>query len=133
VIDRYNAQAQYEFERIRDFLILHYKATARAGTPFWDYCRTMSIPDRLAEVMELFRDSGRFYREPDEMFALTSWVQVMLGQHIEPTRYHPLVDALSEAQLEEFVGGVRRVIANCVEAMPPHEAFIARHCQAAPR
>ena len=133
VIDRYNAQAQYEFERIRDFLILHYKATERAGTPFWDYCRTMTIPDRLTEVIELFRDSGRFYREPDEMFALTSWVQVMLGQQVEPRRYHPLVDALSDAQLEEFVGGVRRVIENCVGAMPQHEDFIARCCQAAPR
>jgi tryptophan halogenase len=130
VVDRYNAQARFEYERIRDFLILHYCATERDDSPFWNYCRTMSIPAQLEKVMRLFRDSGRFYRDAEEMFAVTSWVQVMLGQHIQPQRYHPLVDQMSDAQLGEFVGGIRNVIATCVDAMPRHEQFIARYCAA---
>ena len=130
VVDRYNAQARFEYERIRDFLILHYKATERSDSPFWDYCRTMSIPDELEATMRLFRDSGRFYRHAEEMFAVTSWVQVMLGQNIQPQRYHPLVDQMPDAQLHDFVGGIRKVIATCVEAMPRHEQFIARYCAA---
>ena len=130
VVDRYNAQARFEYERIRDFLILHYKATERSDSPFWDYCRTMSIPDELEATMRLFRDSGRFYRHAEEMFAVTSWVQVMLGQNIQPQRYHPLVDQMPDAQLHEFVGGIRKVIATCVDAMPRHEQFIARYCAA---
>jgi tryptophan 7-halogenase len=132
VIDRYNEQARFEFERIRDFLILHYCATERDDTPFWNYCRTMSIPDRLAHVIDLFRDSGRFYRDAEEMFAVTSWVQVMLGQRIDPRRWHPLVDQMPDAQLADFVGGIRKVIATCVDAMPSHEKFIARFCAADP-
>ena len=128
--ERYNAQAAFEFERIRDFLILHYCATERGDTPFWDYCRTMRIPASLAENIRLFRDSGRFFRNAEEMFAVTSWVQVMLGQHIVPRSYHPVVDQMPEHQLSEFVDGVRNVIAACVDAMPLHEQFIARHCQA---
>ena len=131
VVDRYNAQSRFEYERIRDFLILHYKATERSDTPFWNYCRTMSIPAQLEQVIDLFRDSGRFYRDAEEMFAVTSWVQVMLGQRVQPRRYHPLADQLSDAQLEEFVGGVKKVISGCVEAMPMHAAFIARYCAAA--
>ena len=130
VIDRYNTQARFEYERIRDFLILHYKATERDDSPFWDYCRTMSIPAQLESVIGLFRDSGRFYRDAEEMFAVTSWVQVMLGQNIQPRRYHPMVDRMPQAQLEELVGGVRKVIATCVAAMPRHEQFIARYCAA---
>jgi tryptophan halogenase len=130
VIDRYNAQAIFEFERIRDFLILHYHATERNDTPFWNHCRTMDIPARLEDTIRLFRDSGRFFRDAEEMFAITSWVQVMLGQHIQPRKYHPVVDLLSDAQLDEFVGGVRDVIATCVDAMPTHEQFIARYCTA---
>jgi len=130
VVDRYNAQARFEYERIRDFLILHYKATERSDSPFWDYCRTMSIPDELEATMRLFRDSGRFYRHAEEMFAVTSWVQVMLGQNIQPQRYHPLVDQMPDAQLHDFVGGIRKVIATCVDAMPRHEQFIARYCAA---
>ena len=66
----------------------------------------------------------------EEMFAVTSWVQVMLGQHVQPRRYHPIADQMPDAQLEEFVGGVKKVIASCVDAMPRHEQFIARYCAA---
>jgi len=128
--DHYNAEAAFEIERIRDFLILHYCATQRRDSEFWKYCAHMSIPAELDEKIRLFRDSGRFYRDANEMFALTSWVQVMIGQHIVPTGYHPLVDAMTETELEQFGESVRGVIAACVAAMPPHEQFIARCCQA---
>ena len=131
LIDRYNRQAAWEIERIRDFLILHYHATERTDTPFWNYCRTMSVPQELKDNMDLFRDSGRFYRESDELFALTSWVQVMLGQGITPRTYHPLVDTLSDAELDEFVGGIKTLMERCVAAMPLHADFIARNCAAA--
>jgi tryptophan 7-halogenase len=130
LIDRYNAQARFESERIRDFLILHYCATVRDDSPFWNYCRTMEIPEELAENIRLFRDSGRFFRNAEEMFALTSWVQVMIGQHILPRGHHPVVDLLPEKQLGEFMDSVKNVIASCVDAMPAHEAFIARCCAA---
>ncbi|MEO6968243.1 MAG: tryptophan halogenase family protein [Rhodanobacteraceae bacterium] len=130
IIDRYNAQAAFEIERIRDFLILHYCATERDDTPFWNHCRTMPIPGPLAETIRLFRDSGRFYRNAEEMFALTSWVQVMLGQRIEPRGYHPGVDQLPDERLLELTNGVQKVIATCVDAMPTHEQFISRYCAA---
>ncbi|MDR3388268.1 MAG: tryptophan 7-halogenase [Rudaea sp.] len=130
LIDRYNAQCAFEFERIRDFIILHYKATERDDTPFWNHCRTMSIPAQLENTIRLFRDSGRFFRDADEMFAITSWVQVMLGQRIQPQRYHPVVDLLPDANLIEYIDGVKKVIAACVAAMPMHEQFIARFCKA---
>jgi tryptophan halogenase len=127
--DEYNAESAFEIERIRDFLILHYSATERRDSGFWEYCRTMSIPDTLAARIELFRDSGRFYRDGEEMFALTSWVQVLIGQRIVPRGYHPLVDTVSEGDLVKLGESVRGVIASCVAAMPAHEAFIERYCK----
>ncbi|HEU4779785.1 MAG TPA: tryptophan halogenase family protein [Steroidobacteraceae bacterium] len=127
--DRYNTEAAFEMERIRDFLILHYHATRRRDSEFWQYCGTMSIPDSLEQVIRLFGDSGRFYRNSDEMFALTSWVQVMLGQHIVPRAYHPLVDLVAEPELTRLAESVRGVIATCVAAMPAHEQFIERCCK----
>jgi tryptophan halogenase len=129
--DRYNAEATFEMERIRDFLILHYSATQRRDSDFWKYCAAMPIPDTLTEKIELFRDSGRFYREGTEMFALTSWVQVMIGQGIVPTSFHPLVDRVPEDELRKLGESVRNVIATCVAAMPDHEQFIGRCCAAA--
>ena len=129
LIERYNAQAHFEYDRIRDFLILHYCATQRNDSPFWDYCRTMDIPAELKDTMRLFRDSGRFYRNAEEMFALTSWVQVMIGQHVLPQAYHPVVDLMPLEKLREFMHSVKNVIGNCVDAMPLHEQFIARCCR----
>jgi tryptophan halogenase len=128
--DEYNAEAMFEAERIRDFLILHYHATERRDTEFWNHCRTMSIPDTLASKIALFRDSGRFYRDGEEMFALTSWVQVLIGQRIVPAGYHPLVDTVSDGEVVKLGESVRGVIAGCVAAMPAHEAFIERYCKA---
>jgi tryptophan halogenase len=128
--DEYNRQSTFELERIRDFLILHYNATERRDTEFWKYCGTMSIPESLAAKLELFRDSARFFRDGDEMFALTSWVQVMIGQGIVPATWHPLVDAVPDAELARLGESVRGVIASCVAAMPMHEQFIERHCKA---
>ena len=132
LIERYNAQAAFEFERIRDFLILHYWATERDDTDFWRYCSGMDVPDTLRDTVRLFKDSGRFFRNAEEMFAITSWVQVMLGQHITPERYHPAVDQVPDQEVRGLIDGVGAVIASCVEAMPTHAQFIARYCAAAP-
>jgi tryptophan halogenase len=126
----YNAQAQFEYERIRDFLILHYCATERDDSELWRYCRNMSIPDSLREYIGLFADAGRFYRNGTELFAATSWVQVMLGQGIAPRGYHPAVDWVSDDDLRSLVETVEKLIARCVSIMPRHEDFIARHCAA---
>jgi tryptophan halogenase len=132
LIDRYNSQAAFEFERIRDFLILHYHATERRDTAFWRYCGEMSIPEPLADTIRLFKDSGRFFRNAEEMFAITSWIQVMLGQHIVPQHYHPAVDLVPEQDVAGLVESVKSVVAACVDVMPMHAQFIARHCAAAP-
>jgi tryptophan halogenase len=131
LVDRYNARSAFEFDRIRDFLVLHYHATERNDTPFWNQCRTMSIPPELQANIDLFRDSGRFYRNADELFADISWIEVMLGQRIEPRAYHPLVDQVPAEDLYRFVDGVEQTIERCVDAMPMHQAFIDRYCAAA--
>ena len=128
LIDRYNAQATFEFERIRDFLILHYHATERDDSPFWNYCRTMDIPAQLQETIRLFKDSGRFFRVAEEMFAQVSWVEVMIGQRIMPEAHHPMVDQMSEADLDKFMEHVKSVISGSVDLMPMHQQFIDRHC-----
>ncbi|RYE73804.1 MAG: tryptophan 7-halogenase, partial [Oxalobacteraceae bacterium] len=132
LVDRYNDQLAFEFERIRDFLVLHYKATEREDTPFWRQCRDMAIPPSLQANIDLFQDSGRFFRNHNEMFAEISWVQVMVGQGILPRTYHPLVDQVSDDDTYRFIASVERTISDCAAAMPPHQAFIDRHCAAPP-
>jgi len=128
-IDEYNRQLQFEYERSRDFIVLHYKATQRDGA-FWRYCRDMPIPDSLAHKIELFRASARIFREHEELFTEASWVQVLLGQAILPEAQHPIVDLLSDTELLQFAAGIKGVLERSAAAMPTHEQFIARHCAA---
>jgi tryptophan halogenase len=131
-IDEFNRQATAEFEQIRDFIILHYKATKRDDTPFWNYVRNMPIPDSLQQKMDLFRANGRIYRLNNELFTEVSWFQVMFGQGITPQGYHPLVDAKSEELIEKMVNNVKEVMHGVVKLMPTHDEFIAKNCKAPP-
>ncbi len=124
-IDEYNRQTDFEFTRVRDFIILHYKANERTDSAFWHDARDMDVPDRLAAKMDLFASRGRFFREADELFAEESWIQVMLGQNIIPGTYDPLVDIKSPEAIQDYLRDVQSVIARCVEAMPDHAKFIA--------
>lgn len=128
--DRYNRLMVEESEYIRDFLVLHYHATERDDSPFWDYCRTMPIPDRLAEKMRVFANSGRAFRENDELFNDTSWYAVMVGQGMQARRYDPVADHLPFEEVESRLAHIRDAVAKSADYMPPHEAFIAQHCAA---
>ncbi len=131
-VDEYNRQSRFEFERIRDFLILHYHLTRRDDSPFWRQCRAMEIPETLQRKMALYRSQGRIVRENNELFAEVGWLQVMHGQGLRAQAHHPLADLIDEAETESYLQGVRDVVRQCAEVMPPHAEFIARHCQAAP-
>jgi len=117
-IDEFNKQSQFDIETIRDFIILHYCVTNRTDTPFWRYCRNMEIPETLAHRIELFRKTGRVFRKHTELFAENSWIQVMLGQGIEPEQYHRVVDVMDDEELT-------------VSQLPEHQAYVEQYCKAA--
>jgi tryptophan halogenase len=129
--DQYNRMTALEYEQVRDFIILHYKATARDDTPFWRRCRAMEIPDTLAAKIALFRSSGRVFRQDDDLFTLDSWVAVMLGQNIMPDGHDPLVDALPIEGTRRFLAHLRDIVGRTAAAMPRHADFIAHHCRSA--
>ena len=130
LIASYNTQTRVEFERIRDFLILHYHANEREDSGFWKQCREMAIPETLQHKIDLFRASGRVVREQDELFLEPGWVQVMVGQGIIPRAYHPAADQLSEADLAKFFADLKTIIGRAVDTLPSHEAFIRDNCAA---
>ena len=126
----YNRLMRDDFTHVRDFLILHYKATRRSGEPFWDYVREMDVPETLASKMALLRGSGRFFKYDAELFDLTSWLAVAEGQGWGPQGYNPLVAALSEDNLSRSLANMRGVLAKTAAALPTHQAFLARQIQA---
>ena len=131
-ITEYNRKVKFDYERIRDFIILHYYANQRTGSPFWTRCREMVIPETLQTKLELFRSTGRIFREHEELFIEIGWFQVLTGQNIEPASYHPLADAISTDQMKGFMADLKTIIGRAAGQLPSHEQFIAAHCAADP-
>jgi tryptophan halogenase len=129
-IAEYNRSMDLEYERIRDFIILHYCATTRDDSPLWDYCRNMSVPDTLAYKIAQFRSSGRVVPYGGDLFSKTSWIAVFLGQDILPQSYDPLVDQHDAEDIRANMQNMRALIRRAAESAPTHEAFIAQYCAA---
>lgn len=131
LIRRFNERARDEIEHVRDFIVLHYHQTERADSPFWDHVRTMKIPDTLAERIALFRENAHAYQAQDQLFRIDSWVQVMLGQRLEPRGHHLVGRLMPPAQLREALGDLKSNIAAAVAQLPPHEQFVTAYAGAA--
>jgi tryptophan 7-halogenase len=128
-VDEYNKQFREEMDRVRNFVILHYHATQRDDTAFWRYCRDMEIPPELAHRVKLFRETGAVPLQEKELFAVDSWVQVMMGQRILPEKYHPIVDLMDKDELGRFLGSLRMGVEKRVAMMPTHQQFIDGYCK----
>jgi tryptophan halogenase len=126
-IDEYNRVMDIEFERVRDFIVLHYHATERDDTPLWNYVRTMPIPDSLAYKMELFRERGVVVNYKLGLFLEPSWIAVYLGQRVLPRRYDPLADMVSLEEVRREASVTRSAVQQAADRLPGHADFIARY------
>ena len=129
VTAEFNRIAINEFERIRDFIILHYKLTRRTDTPLWRYCAAMSIPEPLQYKIDHFKRYGRLVSEGMELFGNASWLAVHIGQLNWPDRHDPLID-LRALDGDAILAQQRQAMARAAEAMPSHGAYIKSYCAA---
>ncbi len=129
-IDEYNQQTAAEITHIRDFIILHYHVTQRRDTPFWRAAAEMSIPATLQHRIDLFRETAQVFRVPNELFAENSWVQVMLGQGIEPWSWHPVTRLMPDPELSGFLEAIRSTVERGMRQLAPHQQYLERYCPA---
>jgi tryptophan halogenase len=122
-IGRFNATIGFEFERIRDFLVMHYRHTERPGA-FWDHCRALPLPDSLRERLDLFASYGRSLRDETELFPPQSWLSVMMSQNLVPRSYDPLADTLDAAQVDARLAQIRERVRSSAAAMPLHREVV---------
>ncbi|HEX7761070.1 MAG TPA: tryptophan halogenase family protein [Caulobacteraceae bacterium] len=130
--EEYNRLSVNEFERIRDFIVLHYKLTERTDSGLWDYCRNMSIPDTLQRKIDVFKLRGRVVMYYGDGFAPCSWTSIFNGLNMVSEQYDPLVDRKGVDEIRTIMAQRRAAIRKAAEAMPTQADFIAQHCRAEP-
>jgi len=88
VARRFNERFHYRWERIVEFLKLHYLLSRRDDTEFWiDNRRKDTAPRRLLELLELWRyraPSRRDFHEIEEIFPAASYQYVLYGMGFQP-------------------------------------------------
>lgn len=124
----YNSQLDTLYDDVRDFIILHFKATQRDDSKFWDYCREMSVPDELALRMQLFASRGVVSHRRGEPFDESNWLSVFLGQGIIPEDYDPRADCMPEEQMLQHLKSMREHVAQAADALPSHRQTISEYC-----
>ena len=131
-VAEFNPQMREEFLNVRDFIVLHYHVTEREDTPFgiivriWKYLKPLSIE------LNYLNSQDVFFKEDNDIFAENSWSQVMLGQGIMPEQYHPIVNMMSDKELENFLNGIKGSVDDLVDQLPSHQQFIDKYCKASP-
>ncbi|MFN3668188.1 MAG: tryptophan halogenase family protein [Brevundimonas sp.] len=124
----FNRIIDNEYDRVRDFLILHYHANTRDDGELWRHCREMDIPDTLREKMTLFEHRGHIAQYRDGLFSPPSWLSVFLGQGRALAGYHPMADNLPLETVTAEMAALRQTISDRVDAMPSHDAFVRDYC-----
>ncbi len=120
----FNRLVDMEYDRVRDFLILHYHATTRDDSPFWDHVRTMEVPDTLHEKMELWRETGRIEKYSDGLFYDASWIAVYLGQGVAPCRHDGRAALPDPARISAALAALKTEIEREVATMPGHRDYL---------
>ncbi len=127
VRDGFNRRGGEEFERIRDFLILHYWANQR-DEPFWQRCREAELPESLSQRIGEYRAANLIQPGSDELFTEVAWFQVLAGQGVLPERWNPIADSLPQSDLAAFLGACERAAIDTAAPMPQHIDFLAALC-----
>jgi tryptophan 7-halogenase len=122
--DEFNRLVDMEYDRIRDFLILHYHATIRDDSPFWDHVRTMRVPDTLEAKLELWRETGRIEKYSQGLFYNASWVAVYLGQGVRPDRHDGRATLPDPMRIITAMNTLERTIEKITSAMPGHRDYL---------
>lgn len=130
LVQEFNNLTAQEYERVRDFIILHYKLNQRDDSDFWRKCREMELPETLATKLDAFKNKGDLIRYPIEIFGPPSWLAIYSGFNVYPEQYDERVKQLDPAYLQKALAGMRRSVAEAVAGVPSHDEFIAANCAA---
>ena len=124
-IGEFNRLMDMEYDCIRDFIVLHYCASERRDSPFWQMWQNVTIPDSLHHKLALFRSQGRLYRNDLDLFAPDSWYAVLEGMNVRPDGFDPRVEASDLAQVMGILEQGAGALVEAANRVPAHSAFIA--------
>lgn len=128
VARRFNDAFRYRWERVIDFLKLHYVLTQRRDSAFWrDNGAQESIPERLRELLILWRHrppSRYDFVRVEEMFPSASYQYVLYGMGFRPEQGADARRADSADQADAFFREAATLRGKMLPALPSNRDLI---------
>lgn len=128
VARRFNDTFTYRWERVIDFLKMHYALTKRTDSDFWrDNCRPESIPDRLRELLTLWRHrppSRYDLNRVEEVFPSASYQYVLYGMGFRPARGEATRRTDDADRADGYFRETAALTAKMLAALPSNRALI---------
>ena len=119
-VEEYNRRMGLYFERVRDFLILHYIATERSDSEMWRYFTNMKLPESLQEKVDAWLARGHVIKYEFGAFLPPSWIAVMVGQNLLPEHFDRRVDAMGQQELSQVADQLKTRISRTARSVPGH-------------
>lgn len=126
VATEYNRQTSLHLDNARDFAIMHYRLNGRHGEPFWDTCRTMTIPDTLEYKLKLYQSLGRIPLYDEEPFEESSWQNLFDEHGVTPRAYSRIADGFGLQDLQKHLQRVRAVMLESLQNVPLHADYLLK-------
>jgi tryptophan 7-halogenase len=125
IIANYNRAVCDDFDRTRDFVLLHYCTSRRDDSPFWQQFASLALPDSLAQRLAMYRATGRLMQQRTEPFTDLDWFWILEGAGVVPRDYDPLVDTVDFEQVKRLMLAITQKVGADVAAAPSHDSFFA--------
>ncbi|WP_288129945.1 tryptophan halogenase family protein [Microbulbifer sp.] len=132
LVREFNRQVDLEYERARDFIILHYHLNQRDDSELWHYCRSMNIPDSLRGRIDAFRKRGYIEQYRFGLFAPPSWLSVMMGQGLMPEKADPLSATVDTTLAQRTMAEQFEAVQQALGTMVSSREFVGNYCATAP-
>jgi len=126
--DKFNYAMKSEYERVRDFIILHYKLNGRTDSPMWQHCRDLAIPPSLSDKISAFKSKGEIIRYPWEIFGKDSWLAIFDGLNFKAESYDKSIDKFSVELLSNELSKMRQGIEIKASNAQLHSDFLKQYC-----
>lgn len=120
-VNRFN---EMEYSRLRDFIILHYKANQRTVNSFWKDLAAMDIPETLQNKMNMFKEDGTLLSYELETFQDPSWLSMYNGFKIVPKNCIPDAQKLDVNKLKSVMDKLKLAIQEGVQYAPTQKDFL---------
>jgi tryptophan halogenase len=127
VAKRFNDAFSYRWERIIDFLKLHYVLSQREDSDYWrEHRRPETQPERLRELLQLWRHRAPYRNDlfrVEEVFPAASYQYVLYGMGFKPELGAPRAArlALAQACFQTAATQTKRLLGG----LPRHRELIA--------